>query len=241
VNLDEVTVIVPTRNEAANIPAFLSSLPPGISLIAVDSSDDATPHLIEMNRPERTLVIRKHCNVTEARQAGAASAHTPLLLFTDADVMFREDYFENLSSYREYDALYGPKISRDEFSAYYHRFSRWQRMLHALGIPAASGSNLLIRREVLDAVGGFDLTLNCNEDSEIAWRIKRHGYRVGLAADLVVYARDHRRLYRGRMRKTAHSLTRCALLYLNLMPAQWRSRDWGYWSSKPEKTGQGGA
>jgi hypothetical protein len=42
---------------------------------------------------------------------------------------------------------------------------------------------------------------------------------------------DHRHLHKGAARKTLHSLARCALLYLNVMPDRWQESDWGYWSS----------
>lgn len=45
-----------------------------------------------------------------------------------------------------------------------------------------------------------------------------------------VYATDHRRLERGLLRKTAHTLSRCLLLYWDLVPSRWRNGDWGYWS-----------
>jgi GT2 family glycosyltransferase len=169
--------------------------------------------------------------VTQARQWGAELAASAWLLFTDADVIFAPDYFERLPAYYSaYDALYGPKLSTDEFVRYYRWFAQGQRLSQALGIPAASGSNLLVRRQVFEDVGGFDLELTCNEDSELPWRIKRRGYRVGFAPDLVVYARDHRRLHQGVARKTLHSVTRSLLLYLNLVPSRWRKHDWGYWS-----------
>ena len=45
-SLTDVTVIVPTRNEAANIARFLGSLPQAIALIVVDKSSDATRELV---------------------------------------------------------------------------------------------------------------------------------------------------------------------------------------------------
>ena len=109
---------------------------------------------------------------------------------------------------------------------------RAQQFSDRLGIPAASGSNLLIRQTAFQQSGGFDIRLSTNEDSEIAWRIQRLGFRVAFAPDLIVYARDHRRLQRGTLRKTLHSIVRCSLLYCNLMPDRWRGGDWGYWSEK---------
>jgi glycosyltransferase involved in cell wall biosynthesis len=244
--LADITVVVPTRNEQENILPFLRSLPPQISLIVVDDSQDNTPNLIESHRPARTLVLRRPGNISQARQVGCDCAQTRWLLFTDADVTFAPDYFERLTTdadvtatpnylerlirYRGYSVIYGPKLSLADFSAYYRWFTWGQHLSHRLGIPAASGSNLLIERYAFQAVGGFDLGLNCNEDSEIVWRIKRRGYRVLFDPGLIVYARDHRRLRAGLLRKTTHSVFRSLLLYLNLIPARWRHHDWGYWS-----------
>jgi GT2 family glycosyltransferase len=230
-HLDDLTVIVPTRNEARNMSMFLASVPDQVQLIVADSSTDHTPELVETLRPHNLTVIRQQCSVTQARQLGARAAHTRWLLFSDADVSFARDYFHRLAAYTDYEAVYGPKLSRDHYAHYYRLIGWGQGAAHALGIPAVSGSNLLVRQDVFWDAGGFDLELACNEDSELGWRLKRRGFRVGFAPDLIVYARDHRRLHRGMVRKTLHSFVRCTLLYLNMMPAAWRSRDWGYWAA----------
>jgi glycosyltransferase involved in cell wall biosynthesis len=237
--LDQVTIILPTRNEENNIGAFCRSLPQSVWLIVVDDSDDRTPDLVRRDRPERTRIVCEQSNVVEARQIGARLAQTEWLVFADADVVFAPDYWEHLmcaltrdaGTGRGCDVLYGTKLSRDDYQGYYRRFRWGQGFSHWLGIPAASGSNLVIRRGVFWASGGFDLGLTVNEDSEIAWRLKREGYTVCFDRELIVYARDHRRLRQGTLRKNAHSIVRCLLLYAGLMPERWRSRDWGYWSS----------
>lgn len=228
---NDVTVVLPTKNEAHNIVPFLQSLPADIALVVVDASEDDTSALIAAHRPQHVQIIRSTARIAEARQIGAAAAQTEWVLFTDADIVFAADYFVRLlDCQRDCDVVYGAKRSRDDYERYYRWFSQGQWLAHRLGIPAASGSNLLIRHAVLLACGGFDQRLTVNEDSEIAWRIKRQGYRVCFAPDLVVYERDHRRLRRGAVRKTVHTLARSLLLYLNLMPDRWRSDDWGYWS-----------
>lgn len=228
----QVAVIIPTRNEARNIGECLRSIPLHVPVVVVDASSDETGRLIQQQRPLHTTIIYHPGYVTLARQIGAEATQAEWLLFTDADISFAPDYFDNLSAYLHLDAVYGPKQSLDEYTAYYRRFSRGQQWLHYLGIPAVSGSNLLVRRAVFQAVGGFDLRLTVNEDSEFGWRLKRQGYCIGFAPDLVVYARDQRRLARGRWHKTAHTLLRCSLLYTGLMPARWRSHDWGYWAAR---------
>jgi glycosyltransferase involved in cell wall biosynthesis len=230
--LADLTLILPTRNEARNIARFLESVPAELQLIVIDDSRDETPILIETLRPERTLLLREPGSVTRARQCAAGLARTRWLLFSDADVVFAPDYFERLSLLSGSAAYYGPKLSADRFRSYYRGIAIAQAASHACGIPAASGSNLLIRRDALESVGGFDLDLTCNEDSEVVWRLRRAGYRVSFRKDLVVQATDHRRLEAGRLRKTLHSMTRCALLYTNLMPRKYRTHDWGYWQQR---------
>jgi len=227
--LDQVTVIVPTRNETHNMPNLLRTLPPAVRLIAVDSSSDDTPALIRTLRPTNTRVVECLATISEARQIGAEMADTPWLLFTDADIAFADDYFDHLPDALTADLIYGPKLSAADYQAYYRWFSRGMEALLWLGIPAASGSNLLLHRDAFAAVGGFDLALTVNEDTEIAFRVKQAGYWVAFDRRLRVYATDHRRLEKGVARKTLHSLARCALLYTGLMPRRWRERDWGYW------------
>jgi len=229
--LSDITVVLPTLNEEKNIGNFLASLPDRCHLILVDAGDDNTAEIVARRRsPEFTQVVRLKSSISEARQIGAELAGTEWLLFTDADVVFGPAYFRVLSRYAGFDCIYGPKLSRTRFRRYYRWFAGGQWLSHKMGIPAASGSNLLVRRDIVAAAGGFDPDLVCNEDSELAWRIKRAGYRIAFAADLPVYATDHRRLERGMFRKTFHSVFRCLFLYCGLIPARWRKLDWGYWS-----------
>jgi len=232
--LQDITVIVPTKNEKDNIVSFLTSLPKDLALIVVDASTDTTPELIAHQRPTNTQLVCHPSSISIARQIGAEMAQTNWLLFTDADVIFADDYFAWLPHDDSYGVYYGAKLTQNEFKAYYKWFTWGQRQLDRLGFPAASGSNMLIRRDAFFASGGFDTQLVCNEDSELAWRIQRHGYRVRFVPELIVYARDHRRLQRGVGRKFIHSVGRCALLYLNLMPNRWRTSDWGYWDNDKE-------
>lgn len=225
-----LSIVVPTRNEEANILRFLGSVPPGPELVIVDSSDDSTPKLVAGFARQPLRLLRGGSNVTQARQIGAEAASAELLLFTDADVVFAPDYFDRLPA-RLDGALYGPKLSRSGHERFYRGFAFAQALCHRLGIPAVSGSNLLVSRHALEAVGGFDLELNCNEDSELGWRLARAGFQVAWDPDLRVEAIDHRRLDRGRAAKVAHSVLRCALLYAGLVPRKLRRHDWGYWTS----------
>jgi glycosyltransferase involved in cell wall biosynthesis len=254
---NELTIIVPTRNEAANIRGFLASIPPTIAVIIVDHSRDDTLEIARRSRTARLTLLECVGSLTEARQLGAEHAVTRWLLFTDADVAFAPGYFERLARLLSRETgrgglsrfrpshrgrsrgnhapamLYGPKLSRDAYAGHYARLATAQRLVDALGIPAASGSNMIVSAESFAAVGGFDVRLTCNEDSELGWRIARAGFGWHFDRRLVVWAKDHRRLDLGRLRKTLHTVLRCSALYLDLVPQRWRTHDWGYWAAAP--------
>ncbi len=237
VGLDQVTIIVPTRNEEANIETFLRSLPPVVRLIVVDSSDDRTPELIENLRPSAT-VVRATLNIPEARQLGANLAVTPWLLFTDADVRFPIDYFSRLERVtvdERVGGLVGTKSTAAGFDSYHRWFVRGQAVLHSFGVPAATGSNMLVRAETLETVGGFDRRLTVNEDTEVMFRIAKAGYDVGFEPGLRVLATDHRRLEAGLARKIIHGAVRNGALWFGVLGPQVRSGDWGYWSAEPSR------
>jgi glycosyltransferase involved in cell wall biosynthesis len=224
-----LTIVLPTKNEAGNIRTFLESVPAELPLVVVDAGSDETTAIIGRERPSATLISHPG-HIAAARQLGAVHARTPWLLFTDGDVTFAPDYFDRLPALLRGDAVYGAKRSHEAYAGYYRWFTRGQQLMQWIGIPGASGSNMLIRREAWLACGGFDLALTVNEDSEIFWRLHKMGFAVHFAPELTVFENDHRRLQQGMLRKTVHSILRGFLLYFDLMPARWRSSDWGYWS-----------
>jgi glycosyltransferase involved in cell wall biosynthesis len=228
----ELTLIVPTKNEALNIGRFLAAIPADIRIIVVDASTDNTLDIVRQTGRTAIRVLRDGGNIAAARQLASEAARTEWLLFTDADVLFAQDYFTALEKIQpdpRQGGIAGAKLSRGRHRLYYHLFSLWLRLCCAVGLPAATGSNMLVRREALLRAGGFDPRLSCNEDSELMWRLHRRGYRIDYAGTLRVYEFDHRRLDDGVLRKTLHSLTRCALLFSGLLHDTLRTHDWGYW------------
>ena len=199
-NRTDLTLIVPTKNEARNIERFLEPIPDDIQLIVVDAGADGTCDIIRRKRRSRTRIVRSGGNIAAARQLAAEEARTEWLLFSDADVFFAHDYFAILNKIQpgaRHGGIVGAKSSQGRYRGYFSLFSRWLPLICALGIPAASGSNMLVRRHALMAVGGFDLRLSCNKDSELMWSIRRHGYKVDYEGALKVFEFDHRRPDKG--------------------------------------------
>lgn len=86
--------------------------------------------------------------------------------------------------------------------------------IHRLGIRAASGSNMGVRRDVFMRVGGFRMDLPVNEDTELMLRVQRCGFRVGYVRCLAVRWVDDRWLDAGVARTLTHTLSRNLLLLI---------------------------
>ena len=240
--LDQLTVAVPTKNEAANIGGFLASLDPRVSLIVVDASTDDTPARIAAGRPERTRVIRDAGTIPAARQIALEACATEWILFTDADMALGPDYWaawERLALGPAVGAVQGAKLSADaDFRTYYRLFSFGIRAAAWLTIPAGSGSNMIFRTRALLDAGGFDLALTANEDIFALWTVRRAGWRVPYAGGLKVYERDHRRLVQGRAKKTLHAWARSVMLFTGIGAARVRASSWGYWHDDESPPGE---
>ena len=233
--LDQLTVLVPTKNEEANIGPFLASLHPDVALVVVDASADDTRGVIRRIRPQAT-VIRDQGSIPKARQIALDAAQTEWVLFTDADVSFGDDYWdvwEALALGPRVGAVQGAKLSADDaYRTYYRLFSFGVRVMSWLTVPAGSGSNMIFQRRALQEAGGFDPALTANEDIYALWRVRRAGWRVPFASGLKVYERDHRRLDQGRLKKTLHGWLRPLMLFTSLGADRVRQSSWGYWKDE---------
>lgn len=178
---DCLTVIVPVCNLIYRIDDFLRSLPPQLLLIAVDSSTDQTPERIAACRPANTRLMQLPGDDIEAYRIGAEAARSEWLLFTQATVAFSESYFDILSHRLQGDVLYGPVL--DKQTGTQPDIIEWL-------CPIPSLNNLVIRRAVFMAVGGFDQSQSRDHDLELVWRIRRSGYEVNYVHELVVHADD---------------------------------------------------
>lgn len=80
----QITAVVLTKNEAANIGACLRSLPRGVRTLVVDAeSTDATRALAEAAGAR--VIVRPWEGFVAARRAALAMVETPWALFIDAD------------------------------------------------------------------------------------------------------------------------------------------------------------
>jgi glycosyltransferase involved in cell wall biosynthesis len=211
----EVSVVVPARNEEANLANCLGSLvgQAGVSLELIVVDDHSTDHTraIATGFPVRVVEADPlapgwsgKCN---ACWTGARVAKGKWLLFTDADTRHTprsiasglreaEEYGAAMLSYspgQEVHGFAGRALMPVIFAELAVRFRPKEVSDPASTAAAANGQYLLIRREAYDAIGGHAAVANAIlEDVELARRVKAAGYRIQFRLSDVVSTRMYR-------------------------------------------------
>ncbi len=176
-----LTVVIPVRNEAANIPLLLHDLATQLYphnlveiLVVDDHSEDATPDLVEQmikTFPFALTCVRlknyvNHSGKKAAVQVGVTQAAGELLVFTDGDCRVGPEWLRQYAytyQMRQPYFISGPVCFQHTPTL----FERMQQVEFAslIGIGAASlqlgkpnmcnGANLAYTKTVFEKTGGF--------------------------------------------------------------------------------------
>jgi cellulose synthase/poly-beta-1,6-N-acetylglucosamine synthase-like glycosyltransferase len=211
----EVSVILPARNEEANLAECLRSLidqtGPVYEVIAVDDHSADRTGAIARDFPVTVITADAHpegwsgkCN---ACWTGAKAAKGKWLLFTDADTRHSKDSIEQgLREARENEAAmlsYSPMQEVHSFAeralmpVIFAELAKTYRPREVSdprsSVAAANGQYLLVRRDAYDAVGGHAAMAQAIlEDVELAKRLKHAGYKLQFRQSGAVRTRMYR-------------------------------------------------
>ena len=190
----ELTVVVPAWNEAADIVATVSALRDALAelgrpselLVVDDASDDATARLA-VNAGATVLSVEKR-QIAAVRNAGAAATDGRLLIFVDADTIVpSETLRELIRAVEDGAAIAGPRVEMPGVKSNFNRLWTWilLRMLASFGV--LPGCCLVMRREIFDAVDGFDEQWFASEELWLVKSIRALGRGPVMQVDAPVY------------------------------------------------------
>jgi glycosyltransferase involved in cell wall biosynthesis len=185
----KVSVVVPTFNRPDLLERCLASLlaqdfdPTQYEIIvADDAASDATRQQLEAIAGKasvdlRYLPVTRAHGPAAARNLGWREARGEIIAFTDDDTIPQRDWLKTGTSVFSY----GPAAAWGRIEMPLpDRPTDYQRDAAGLARTSFVTANCFCRRDVLEAVGGFDerFTAAWREDSDLFFTLLEHGYEV---------------------------------------------------------------
>ncbi len=199
----DLSVVIPAHNAEETLGEQLEALlaqrwSPGFEVIVVDNlSTDATAALVERRRStDQRLRLVEATNgrgAAFARNAGAAAARGALIAFCDADDVVSDSWVEAMGKALGDHELVAGRVNVEALNP--SRLARSRGLAIADGpgrfgpIPFAHGCNIGVRRNALEAVGGWDTTVRIGEDIELCFRLWRRGVELHYEPSAEIYYR----------------------------------------------------
>jgi glycosyltransferase involved in cell wall biosynthesis len=197
--MPDVTVVIPTRDRwhvlaERGLRSALAQNGVDLEVVVVDdgSEEPAPPGLAGMDDPRVHVVRRGESHgVAAARNAGIAAARGDWIAFLDDDDLWSPDKLRlQLDAARRHGAsvVYAGVVvldgARNVLYADSPTVASLDELLQRNSIPAGS-SNLVVKAELLRAVGGFDERLTYVADWDL-WITLAAGGRMAVCPELLV-------------------------------------------------------
>jgi glycosyltransferase involved in cell wall biosynthesis len=200
------SVVIPTYNAAGTIGATLRSVlaqsEPDFELIVVDDgSSDETPRLVhEFASDPRLIEIRQDNQGTAgARNTGIATARAAYVSFLDNDDLWMPDYLAEmgaaLDAHPDAGFAYCDAWALDDSTLRIGRITEMEvrpapapradleQIFLVLGRGNFVQSSATVRRDALEATGGFATEIRGTDDYDLWFRILLSGRRAVRAGD----------------------------------------------------------
>jgi O-antigen/teichoic acid export membrane protein/glycosyltransferase involved in cell wall biosynthesis len=202
----EVSVVIPARNAAATIATQLDSLgrqrfdrPWEVIVVDNGSADDTVAIARSYAGRLPALVVLTSAGgngISYARNRGVEAARGRLIAFCDADDEVSDDWLAAVSRGLERHGAVGTPRDHDRLNPAWVRESRdpptpdgLHRNWYPPYLPHTGGGGLGVRREVHEAIGGFDESLSSCEDNDYCFRLQLQGFELGPVEGAVYYYR----------------------------------------------------
>lgn len=181
-----VSFVIPVRDDASRLQRCLAAIASNTAadsaeVVVIDNgSVDGSAETAR--RAGATVLSLPNVTVAQARNAGSAHARGGILAFVDADHLIDEKWIASAREILEDARVAGtgapcsPPVNANWVQRAYDRFRptlAGQEETDWLG-----SGNLVIRREVFEAVNGFDATLEACEDVDLCGRLRQAGFRL---------------------------------------------------------------
>ena len=211
------SVIVCTHNGAGRLPSCLRALraldyPDYEILVVDDGSTDTSAKIVSSIEGVRLISI-EHAGLGAARNRGAEVAKGDIIAYTDDDCQPDAAWLKWLAhgfTHGGWDACGGPNLpprpeviddsgagAVDEVVVASAPGAPSHVLIDDLKAEHLPGCNLAVKKQSLQAVGGFDEHYwVAGDDVDFCWRLQEAGVRMGFVAGAFVWHRRRTTLWR---------------------------------------------
>jgi glycosyltransferase involved in cell wall biosynthesis len=194
----DITVIVTNYNYGTFLEEAIDSVlkqeggPPQVIVVDDGSTDPYTLSVLDRLPEGVRLIRRENEGVASARNVGLRHADTPYMIILDADDRLRPRALNLLRQTLENDPELGFAYGITRF------FGEWEGEMtmppydpYKLLYRHTIGTTCLMRRELVDAVGGFDSSFGGYEDWEFWLHALQEGWRGRRVEEVTFEYRRH--------------------------------------------------
>jgi mycofactocin system glycosyltransferase len=212
--LSDVTAVIPVKDDARRLPGALRAVAGVAEVVVVDDGSVDGTGDVARRAGARVLRHESPRGPAAARNAGLAAARTPLVVLLDADARAEPGWLEALLPALADPAvlLAAPRVLglQDSGGSLLERYERVQGVLDRGPVAALVGPDrpvgfvaaaaLLVRREALLELGGFDEALRLGEDVDLCARAAQAAWLLRYEPAALV-RHDHRTSWRPFLRR----------------------------------------
>jgi cellulose synthase/poly-beta-1,6-N-acetylglucosamine synthase-like glycosyltransferase len=193
----KVTILVATYNSQLTIDACLKSLfelnyPKDLlEVIVVDGcSKDAT---VEIAQKYPVKIVSEPLSAPAAYNHALRIVNNDVLGFVDSDAKVEEQWLKKLVTHLGHPQVAGVSGNIETWntenvwarSIGYDLKSRYARLKEY--VVRVATMNLLLKKSIIEEVGGFDENLPSQYDTDLGFRITRRGYKILFEPDAKCY------------------------------------------------------
>jgi glycosyltransferase involved in cell wall biosynthesis len=146
--------------------------------------------------PLRVITADQYPGAAHARNIGAATSNADWLAFVDADDEVASGWLAAIVAALRRHAFVAGRFDARRLNSQSSVRSRTlpqdtglQRWNMGPRLPHAGAGNMGIHRSVFAAVGGFDRSLRCLEDTDFCWRVQLAGVPLVFVPNAVLHVR----------------------------------------------------
>jgi glycosyltransferase involved in cell wall biosynthesis len=207
-----VSVVTPVYNGAEYLREALASLfaqdyEPFESIVVDDGSEDETPEIAG----SFPVVYHRQENqgAAAARNTGISLARGELVAWLDSDDLLPPNKLSTQATYLVEHPEVGCVVGRQEIMLQGVEAPDWLTRDPIYGdldgIPLVSA---MVRKTILDELGGFDPTFGFAEDRDLFIRMREHGVQIEVLPEIMVYRRFHGENTNFKRRPAKHPILR---------------------------------